>query len=174
MSFIVAGAATGTHSILPRSSASMSIFSSQTICQAISFAVRDLGSGRYSDPSGIRASTLWVVFDSLLQKPWKSAFSSIVDSASLRTGRTRGLEIDSSGRSFFRGRLVECAFHRVFRIRRDGVIAPEPAHHVREDRGALFLSVPPDPPRVIEVVALVGQRAHQRHVLQEPVARRVI
>ena len=35
----------GAHSALPFSSASMSIFSSQTICQAISCAVRDFGSG---------------------------------------------------------------------------------------------------------------------------------
>jgi hypothetical protein len=46
MSFIVAGVAPGAHSTLPVSSASMIIFSSQTICQAISFAGRDFGSGR--------------------------------------------------------------------------------------------------------------------------------
>ena len=36
----------GFHSAFPVSSASMIIFSSQTICQAISFAVLDFGSGR--------------------------------------------------------------------------------------------------------------------------------
>ena len=45
-SFIVAGIGGGAHSALPLSSASMIIFSSQTICQAISRAVRDFGSGR--------------------------------------------------------------------------------------------------------------------------------
>ena len=36
----------GAHSTFPVSSASMIICSSQTICQAISCAVRDFGSGR--------------------------------------------------------------------------------------------------------------------------------
>ena len=44
-SFIVFGAGAGFHSTLPDSIASMIIFSSQTICHAISLAVRDLGSG---------------------------------------------------------------------------------------------------------------------------------
>ena len=46
LGFIVAGWGGGAHSALPVSSASMIIFSSQTIAQAISCAVRDLGSGR--------------------------------------------------------------------------------------------------------------------------------
>ena len=36
----------GAHAAVPVSSASMIIFSSATICHAISFAVRDFGSGR--------------------------------------------------------------------------------------------------------------------------------
>src|SRR5687767_6452601 len=71
-SFIVAGIGGGAHSALPFSSASMIIFSSQTICQAISCAVRDLGSGLYADPSGILESTLLVVFDSSVQNFVKS------------------------------------------------------------------------------------------------------
>ena len=43
---MVAGSGGGFHSALPVSSASMIIFSSQTICHAISLAVRDFGSGR--------------------------------------------------------------------------------------------------------------------------------
>ena len=45
ISLIVGGIGGGAHSTFPVSSASMIIFSSQTICQAISCAVRDLGSG---------------------------------------------------------------------------------------------------------------------------------
>src|ERR1044071_3609504 len=76
-SFIVAGTGGGAHSAVPLSSASMSILSSQTIYQAISWAVRDFGSGRYADPSGILESTLSVVRDSSVQSLVKSDFSSI-------------------------------------------------------------------------------------------------
>src|SRR5215210_1433220 len=76
-SFIVAGIGGGAHSAFPFSRASMIIFSSQTICQAISCAVRDFGSGRYSDFSGIRERTFRVVLDSVVQKFVKSDFSSI-------------------------------------------------------------------------------------------------
>src|SRR6185437_15313286 len=72
----------GFHTVFPVSSASMIIFSSQTICQAICCAVRDLGSGRYSDPSGMRASTLRVVVVSLVQNVMKSDCSSTKPSLS--------------------------------------------------------------------------------------------
>src|SRR5690349_22854512 len=58
ISFADAGTGVGDHSELPVSSASISIFSSPMICQAISAAVRDFGSGLYVEPSGIREITL--------------------------------------------------------------------------------------------------------------------
>src|SRR5262245_48427864 len=180
-SFIVTGAGAGDHSIFPLSSASMSIFSSQAICQAISFAVRDLGSGRYSDPSGIRANTFRVVVDSCVQKPRNSAFSStsvpfiVISASSGLVERPRSKSTGrGSGRTLFRRRIVEAALDRVVRVGGDAVIAPEPAHHIGKDRAPLLLSVAADAPRVVQIVALVGQRAHQPHVLQEPVARLVV
>ena len=44
--FIVSGVASGAHWTLPVSSATINIFSEHVICQAISLAVRDFGSGR--------------------------------------------------------------------------------------------------------------------------------
>ena len=70
-----AGIGGGAHAALPLSSASISMRSSQWICQAMSCAVRDFGSGRYCEPSGIRASTVRVVLDSLVQKFVNSDFS---------------------------------------------------------------------------------------------------
>src|SRR5947207_2158593 len=54
------------------------------------------------------------------------------------------------------------------------MVTPEPAHHVGEDRAPLLLPVQADAPGVVHVVALFGQRLDQPHVLQEPVARRIV
>ena len=54
------------------------------------------------------------------------------------------------------------------------MVAPEPAHHVREDRAPLLLAVQPDSPGVGHVVARVRERLHQPYVLQEPVAPFVV
>src|SRR5438093_296975 len=53
------------------------LISARTISQAISRAVRDFGSGRYVDPSGMRESTLRVASASFFQNFRKCAFSSI-------------------------------------------------------------------------------------------------
>src|SRR5262249_25038458 len=90
-SFIVAGVGVGAHSALPLSSASMIIFSSHTICHAISRAVRDLGSGRYSDPSGILAKTLRVVLDSLTQKSANRVLLSMGSPQSLNQTMSAGV-----------------------------------------------------------------------------------
>ena len=54
------------------------------------------------------------------------------------------------------------------------MVAPQPAHHVGEDGAAVLLAVPADAPLIVEVVALVAQRLHQPHVLEEPVALLVV
>ena len=104
---MVAGVGTSTHSSFPLSSPSARTISSRTISHAISRAVRDFGSGRYVDPSGIREMTLRVAGASLSQNFKNSAFSSIVPLTLLprtcvraRSGHTRRNNGESqSGRS---------------------------------------------------------------------------
>src|SRR5436309_5889604 len=71
-------------------------------------------------------------------------------------------------------RLVERTLDGIVRIGGHRMIPPEPAHHVGKYRAALLLSVTADAPRVIEVVALVGESVHEFDVLHEPVARLVV
>src|SRR3954468_13945526 len=73
----------------------------------------------------------------------------------------------------YRGR-IERALDCIVDIGRDRVVAPEPTHHVRKNRAALLLTVLADAPLIIEVVPLLGERLHQPHVLQEPVASFVV
>src|SRR6266540_1659563 len=80
----------------------------------------------------------------------------------------------SLSRHLLRRGIVERTLHRVVGIGGNRMVAPQPTHHVRQDRAPLLLTVPPDPPGVIEVVALVRQRPHQAHVLQEPVPELVV
>ena len=54
------------------------------------------------------------------------------------------------------------------------MVTPEPSHHFRENRAAHALSVGVHPPRVVQVVALFGQRVFEAHVLEKPVAPRVV
>ena len=65
--------------------------------------------------------------------------------------------------------MPEGSLHRIIRIGGDRLIAPEPAHHFRENGPALFLTVIANAPDVVHVITLHGQRLHQPHVLKEPV-----
>src|SRR5689334_21255508 len=67
-------------------------------------------------------------------------------------------------------RAVKRPLHRIVRIRRDPVIAPQPAHHLPEDRLQHLLAVPLDAPGVVHVVALLRQRLLHPYILIEPVA----
>src|SRR5882672_7024578 len=49
----------------------------------------------------------------------------------------------------FHRRMAEGTLHRVIRVGGNGLVAPEPAHHFREDRPALLLAVIADAPRVV-------------------------
>src|SRR3954470_6594459 len=54
------------------------------------------------------------------------------------------------------------------------MIAPKPAHHVRQNRAALLLPMQADAPGVIEVVSLLRQCIGEANVLIKPVARLVV
>src|SRR5687767_3034414 len=53
-------------------------------------------------------------------------------------------------------RLVERALDGVVHVGRNRMIAPQPAHHLRQDGAALPLAVPADAPRIVQVVAFVA------------------
>src|SRR5437870_12925756 len=72
--------------------------------------------------------------------------------------------------SFLRRRLAETALHHVLRIRGNRAIAPQPAHHLRQDRAAHFLAVEVHAPRVVHVIALVREGLPQPDILEKPVA----
>ncbi len=88
---MVAGAGSSAHSSVPFSSPSVRTISSRTINQAISRAVRDFGSGRYCDPSGIREITFRVAGASFSQNFRNSVFSSIASSTLCRSDAGRGI-----------------------------------------------------------------------------------
>src|SRR5690349_12902721 len=71
---MVAGVGTSAHSNCPFSRPSARQISSRAISQAISRAVRDLGSGRYVEPSGMRSITFRVAAASLSQYFKKNSF----------------------------------------------------------------------------------------------------
>src|SRR5204863_4650535 len=64
--------------------------------------------------------------------------------------------------------------HFIVHIRRYGMVAPKPAHHVRKNRPALLLPVQADSPRVIDVIALLSHRVDEADVLEKPVSLLVI
>src|ERR1700730_8103118 len=70
--------------------------------------------------------------------------------------------------------LVERPLDRVVDIGRDRMIPPEPSHHLGQNRSAHSLAVSVHAPRVVHVVALVGERPHQPHVLVEPIAALIV
>ena len=74
---------------------------------------------------------------------------------------------------YFR-RLPKAAFHRVVRVRGNGTVAPQPAHHIRQDRATVFLAVEVQSPSIVYVVALLRQSLHQADILIEPVARLIV
>src|SRR5690348_7559421 len=74
---MLAGAGTSAHSNWPFSRPSARTISSRAISQAISRAVRDFGSGRYVEPSGMRSITFRVAAASLSQYFRKNSFEFI-------------------------------------------------------------------------------------------------
>src|SRR5262249_12574424 len=95
-------------------------------------------------------------------------------SMSVASATTRRRTVLLATRPSLRRRLVEGSLDRVIGIGRNRLIAPQPSQHVRQNGAALFLTVLADAPGVIDVVALVGERVHQRDILQEPVAPLVV
>ena len=86
-----------------------------------------------------------------------------------------GYQLSAAGRAeqlLFRP--IEPPLDHVVHVGRDRVIPPQPAHHVRKNRAAVLLAVAADSPLEVEVVAFLGQRILQPHVLQEPVAQGVV
>src|SRR5437016_3347971 len=79
----------------------------------------------------------------------------------------------SFSRLFRRG-LAEAALHHVLWIGGNGTIAPQPAHHLRQDHTAELLPVKVHTPRVVHVITLLRQGLHQAHVLKEPIALLVV
>src|ERR1700693_6035398 len=71
-------------------------------------------------------------------------------------------------------RKIERPLHHVMNVRRDAVITPQPAHHLRENRLQHFLTVPLNAPRVVHLVALFGQGLLHPDVLVEPVTRLIV
>lgn len=71
-------------------------------------------------------------------------------------------------------RRVEGLLDRIARVDRCGMIAPEPTHHVRQDRAAHFLAVAIHSPCVVHVITFLRQGLHQPDVLEEPVTLLVV
>src|SRR5687768_883612 len=71
-------------------------------------------------------------------------------------------------------RAAERTLVGVARVYRHRLIAPQPAHHFRQDRSALLLAMQADPEGVVDVVTFFRQGTDHLHVLCEPVALLVI
>src|SRR5579884_268697 len=69
---------------------------------------------------------------------------------------------------------VERALHSIVNVGGDGLVAPEPAHHLRENRSQHLLTMELDAPAVVHVVALFGKRLLHAHVLIEPVPALIV
>ena len=77
------------------------------------------------------------------------------------------------GEWIIRGEAIEGS-SSVVRVGRDRLVAPQPAHHLREDRATLLLAVIADAPGVVQVVAFRLQRVRESDILQEPVLIRIV
>src|SRR5262249_35369363 len=72
------------------------------------------------------------------------------------------------------GGRVERPFLFIVGIDRAWVIAPQPAHHLRQNGSALLLAVQADAPRVVHVVFFLRKGVDQPVVLQKPIAVLVV
>src|SRR5436190_18161259 len=70
----------------------------------------------------------------------------------------------------FRCRNSKRTLHLIVSICRRALrVAPKPAHDVRENRPALFLSVIANAPGVIHIVSFFRERIGEAHVLVKPI-----
>src|SRR5215831_659109 len=60
------------------------------------------------------------------------------------------------------------------RIGRNGLVPPQPSHHLGHDGAAHGLAMPIHSPGVVHLVSLFCQRFHQTHILIKPVACLII
>src|ERR1017187_5484208 len=71
-------------------------------------------------------------------------------------------------------RRIERPLHHIVNVRRNAVVAPQPTHHLGENRLQHLLAVPLNAPRVVHLVALFGERLLHADVLIEPIARLIV
>src|SRR4051794_14117019 len=91
-----------------------------------------------------------------------------------RAGKTARLVLLRRFSGLLARGLAEAALHHILGIGVHRAIAPEPAHHLRQNHAAEFLAVEVHAPRVIHVVPLLRESLHEPDVLIKPVALLVI